>query len=335
MPIPLRVQAGAWSGWGVDISFDAGIEQALAAVAERALRRGALAGMELLLLETLRLTRASGAALFDGRTCVARVGTQAARFPSGTGRRLRLWPETPGHLDDSLLERLSTLGGALLVAHARESSAQARHARLLSARRRLEQEVARWEVRRSLAAHDLRTPLMVVRGYVDMMLKGHAGPLCATMQRYLDRVARATQDQRAVIDQRLGRNPITDLGPLLHAVLSPHAKQSPRWELTLVLSERPMRVRASAAQLDAWVRALARALASTRSTSVWLTAVAVEATRCWQLDLRMQGGHAPAERPLAVVREHTRRLGGSLRAPSSDARSWVIQLPAEAGAETP
>ncbi|AGC44403.1 sensor histidine kinase [Myxococcus stipitatus DSM 14675] len=330
MPIPLRVQAGAWSGWGVDLGFDAGIEQALAAVAERALRCGALAGMELLLRETLRLTSASGAALFDGSTCVARVGTHAAGFPSSTGRRLRLWPERTGPRDDALLERLSALGGALLAAHAREASSQARHARLLSARRRLEQEVAHWEVRRSLAAHDLRTPLMVVRGYVDMMLKGHAGPLCSTMQRYLDRMARATQDQRAVIDQRLGRNPITDLGPLLQTALGPHAKQSPRRELTLALPERPMRVRASTAQLEAWVRVLARALATTRSTSVWLLGVAVEATRCWQLDLRMQGGHAPAERPLAVVREHTRRLGGTLRAPSSDARSWIILLPAEA-----
>ncbi|QSQ16529.1 HAMP domain-containing histidine kinase [Myxococcus landrumensis] len=335
MPIPLRVHAGAWSGWGVDIAFDAGIEQALAAVAERALRRGALAGMELLLLETLRLTSASGAALFDGNTCVARAGTHAAGFPSSTGRRLRLWPERTGHQDSALLERLSAFGGALLAAHARETSAQARHARLLSARRTLEQEVARWEVRRSLAAHDLRTPLMVVRGYVDMMLKGHAGPLCSTMQRYLDRMARATQDQRAVIDQRLGRNPTTDLSPLLHKVLSPHAKQSPRWELTLALPDRPMRVRASASQLEAWVRVLARALATTRATSVWLLASRIDATRCWQLELRMQGGHAPAERPLAVVREHTRRLGGTLRAPTEDARPWVIQLPAEAGAEAP
>lgn len=336
MPIPLRVHAGAWSGRGVDIAFDAEVEQALAAVAERALRCGALAGMELLLRETLRLTSASGAALFDGDTCVARAGTHAAGFASSPRRLLRLWPEQPRHQEGALLERLSHFGGALLAAHARESSAQARHSRLLASQRALEQEVARWEVRRSLAAHDLRTPLMVVRGYLDMVLKGHAGPLGATMQRYLDRMARATQDQRAVIDQRLSRCPTTDLGPLLHARLNPDARPAPRWEVTLALPDRPMLVRAESSLVEAWLDALARALATTRASAVWLLAVAVDARRCWQFDIQTQGGHVPTERRVAVAREHTRRLGGTLRAPTQDTQqSWVVQLPAEAGAGAP
>lgn len=331
MPIPLHVQAGAWSGRSVDLVVDAGVEQALAAVAERALRCGALAGMELLLRETLRLTDASGAALFDGRTCVARAGTGIAGPTPRGGRLLKVWPERTGRADGQVLERLSALGSALLAAHARESAAEARHTRLLASRREQERDAVSWEQRRSLAAHDLRTPLMVIKGYLDMMMKGTAGPLNATVQRYLDRMMRAAQDQKALIDFRLGRGSATDLRPLLHAAFGPDTGLASRQRVTLTVPDQALLVKANPTQLKAWVRALVRGLSSTHATSVTLHVELLEETGCWRLVAATQGGGAPSERARSLLAELTRRLGGTPRLPAPGEQPWVLQLPAELG----
>ncbi|MCP3060793.1 histidine kinase [Myxococcus sp. K38C18041901] len=328
MPIPLHVQAGAWSGRSVDPDVAAGVEQALVAVAERALCRGAQAGMELLLRETLRLTGASGAALFDGRVCVARVGTGIPLPMSGGGRLLKVWPE---RADGEVLGRLSAFGSTLLAARARESAANTRHMRLLAQRRELEREVARWEQRRSHAAHDLRTPLMVIKGYLDMMMKGIAGPVNTTAQRYLDRMMRAAQDQRALIDHRLGRGALTDLRPLLLAAFGPASRHAQRCTVTLVLPERPLLVKGARVEVETWMRAMSRGLASTRATAMELQVEAMEPTSCWRVLVTPRSGEAPPAKALTQMRELTRRLGGTLETPTDAAPRWVAQLPAELG----
>ncbi|WP_426746857.1 histidine kinase dimerization/phospho-acceptor domain-containing protein [Myxococcus faecalis] len=328
MPIPLRVQVGARSGRSVDPDVDAGVEQALVAVAERALCRGAHAGMELLLRETLRLTGASGAALFDGRVCVARAGTGIPLPMSGGGRMLKVWPE---RADGAVLERLSAFGSALLAARARESAANARHTKLLAQRRELEREVARWEQRRSHAAHDLRTPLMVIKGYLDMMMKGIAGPMNPTVQRYLDRMMRAAQDQRALIDHRLGRGAVTDLRPFLHTAFGPASRHAQRCTVTMALPERPLLVKGARIEVETWMRAMARGLASTRATAMDLQVEAFEPTSSWRVLAMTRGGETPSAKALTRMRELTRRLGGTLEVPTDEEPRWVARLPAELG----
>lgn len=52
-----------------------------------------------------------------------------------------------------------------------------------------------------LAAHELRTPLHAVRGFVELVLTGTAGPLSAEALDYLGQVARAGRKLEVVLDR--------------------------------------------------------------------------------------------------------------------------------------
>ncbi|MGQ0505499.1 MAG: histidine kinase dimerization/phospho-acceptor domain-containing protein [Myxococcaceae bacterium] len=52
-------------------------------------------------------------------------------------------------------------------------------------------------------AHDLKTPLVALKGYVDMMKRGMGGPLTEAQRRYLARMDQAVARQCALIDEAL------------------------------------------------------------------------------------------------------------------------------------
>ncbi|MCP3141163.1 histidine kinase dimerization/phospho-acceptor domain-containing protein [Pyxidicoccus xibeiensis] len=329
MPIPSSVRAGAWSGRRIEDDLDARVDTVLAAVAERALRCGTRAGLESLLREALRLTGASGAALYDGRTCVARVGMgEPARRP---GAALMVWPERPGVLEQRTLARLATFGTSLMAAHAREVDAAARQARLLEAKQRLEQTVAQQERRRSRASHDLRTPLMVIKGYVDMMMKGTAGPLTEPMQRYLDRMMRVANDQGALIERRLARvvdEGVEDLRPLLRSAFIPSARRGAAVAAALTLPGRPVALKGPRASVDLLVRTLARAVAASGGAAS-VRVESAEELGMWRLRVDMRGGRPLPEKTAAVLRHLAQRLRGGLSLPTGEGGELVAHLPAD------
>ena len=53
--------------------------------------------------------------------------------------------------------------------------------------------------------HDLKTPLVSMKGYVDMLMRGMAGPLTEPMRRYLSAIAQGVERQRNSIDTLCGR----------------------------------------------------------------------------------------------------------------------------------
>ncbi|WP_426750968.1 sensor histidine kinase [Myxococcus sp. Y35] len=328
MPIPSSVLAGAWTGWRIEHELDAGVEQALARIAERALRCGARAGLEALAQETLRMTGASGVALYDGRVRVAAAGFVA---PARRGSTLVVWPEPPAGQEARVLSRLSAFGAVLLAAHARERHAAARQVHLLKTQRRLEQRVASQEQRRSRAAHDLRTPLMVIKGYVDMMLKGTAGGLAAPIQRYLERLKRSAEDQSAIIDRRLAKvsdEGVVDLRPLLRTAFIPAARGPRAVDTALTLPDRPVAVPGSRDDVELLVRTLARAVASSGVPA----AVRVEAAGdagVWQLRVALRGGRSMPERTVATLRLLAQRLRGGLSLPEETGNGLVVHLPVD------
>src|SRR5262245_44046783 len=73
------------------------------------------------------------------------------------------------------------------------------------ARRRIEARRAEQQVERDLsrAMHDLKAPLSALKGYVDMMLRGIAGPMPPTANRYLTRIREVVDRERQLIEDRL------------------------------------------------------------------------------------------------------------------------------------
>ncbi len=332
--IPWPVLAGAWSGRRIEDSLDARVEKVLAAVAERALRCGTRAGLDALVREAQRLTGASGAALYNGRTCVARAGHGVpAKRGSPAARKCALvvWPERPGASDQEALARMASFGGSLIAAHAREVDAGARQARLLEAKQRLERTVAQQEHRRSRASHDLRTPLMVMKGYVDMMMKGTAGPLTPSMQRYLDRMMRVANDQGALIERRLAKvvdEGVEDLRPLVRAAFLPASRKGRVPDVTMTLPGRPVAVRGARASVDLLVRTLARAVAAS-GASVAVRVEPAEDLGMWRLRVDTRGGKALPEETASVLRHLAQRLRGGLALPTSEGGGLVVHLPAD------
>lgn len=94
-------------------------------------------------------------------------------------------------------------------------------------RRRIEARRAEQRVERDLsrAVHDLKAPLSALKGYVDMMLRGIAGPMPPTANRYLARIREVVDRERQLIDDRLRPRhdpvgpPVADLARALAAAV--------------------------------------------------------------------------------------------------------------------
>jgi signal transduction histidine kinase len=218
----------------------------------------------------------SGAALYAGSRRVALVGLE----PPVPSRAHPLQLLKDGHTtlvlcepcvetaDRQHLSRLAVLGSALLASLAREESARGESKRLRQERMRLRERLAHLERAWSRAAHDLRTPLLVMQGYIDMMNKGMAGVLTPSMQRYLERMARAASEMNVRLQQRpTGEDaPAEDVRPLLSATFGPGRHGS----VQLELPSRSVRVRAPRSELVLMLRAMERLLSGAGASEVVL-----------------------------------------------------------------
>jgi two-component system, OmpR family, sensor kinase len=285
-------------GEGLD---SVGVDRTLAAISERALQKGAQAGLEVLPREVMRLTGATSIVLYEGRTLIAEAGHRVSRTGRGhapQGFRVRygrltlaVSPERMGPAERPLLERFARLGNSLLAARRRELDAQARQARMARELREQAKALSARERNRSRASHDLRTPLLVIRGYLDMMRKGMVGEMTPTLARYLERMLSATQDMNTLISQRLapGHAP-EDLRALLGAAFGQPRKPA----LSLQCTAAAVPLKGAPASWALLMRTLARGLESTGTSEVKATLEARESLKMWRLHLS-----APAERPLS------------------------------------
>ncbi len=310
----------------------------MAAVAEHALRNGARAGLEALLKEALKLTGAAGIALHEGRVRIAEAGlrppppskSRASQvYPVGDGRAtLVILSERTGAEQQELLARIARMANTLLVARRREVSQQARQVQLVRQRQRLERELNYRECARSRASHDLRTPLLVIKGYLEMMRKGMTGPLTPTMERYVERMTRSAQDMNELIVQQLSRGGAPeDLLCLLTDAFEPLAR-SQHVTLNVKCEVQSVPVRGPGPVLAQLARMLARDVSATRAHEVNLSIDAHEKVGMWRLRVSTDKHRTLPARKVARLEHLVLRLGGTLSIQDESPFELRVHLPA-------
>ena len=307
------------------------VERTLSAVAERALHHGARAGLVALVEAVLLLTEASGAALYAGglRVAIAGLAPPAPERASALqvlkeGRTTLVLGEPVELADRPHLQRLVALGEALLACQAREDAARTELLRLRQERLRARELRAHQERARSRAAHDLRTPLLVLQGYVDMMVKGMAGALTPSMQRYLERMSRASGELHARLQQLLPVEdaPAEDLRPLLRATFGPGRRGS----AALELPDGPVRVRAPRPVLELLIRTLGRLLAGAGASDMVLRVEAQDGAQ-WRVFVQARVERPAPERTRELLEKLTRRVQGQLSLREHPELELVVLLP--------
>lgn len=309
------------------------VERTVSAIAERALHHGARAGLDALVEAAVLLTETSGAALYAGGRRVALAG----REPPLPSRAHPLQLLKDGHTtlvlgepcvepeDRQHLSRLAVLGSALLASRAREESARGESKRLRQERMRLKERLAHLERAWSRAAHDLRTPLLVMQGYIDMMNKGMAGALTPSMQRYLERMARAASEMNVRLQQRpTGEDaPAEDVRPLLSATFGPGRYEAVRLELP----SRPVRVRAPRSELVLLIRALERLLSGADASAVVLRVEMPDGSDSCRWIFQARAQRPLPERPLASLERLARRCAARVSVNGDSGLELTVVLP--------
>ncbi len=324
--------------WPENISGTTEVERALTAVAERSLMDGARAGLDALLNEALRLTGAAGFALHEGRVRVAEAGLQLPPhsrlratqvIPSGDGRSsLAVVPERVAVEQRESLVRIARLAGKLLAARRREAALQERQAALCREVQRQKRELTYREVNRSRASHDLRTPVLVIQGYLDMMSKGMTGDLTPTMKRYVERMKSATQDMAVLISRQLARGGAPeDLRTLLLEAFEPVARTR-KFTLNLECTAKSVPVRGNSVLVEQLVRLLARDLSTTRARVVHLRIEAQEQLGMWRLCVSTDKPRLLQSRQMDRLDQLLHRLGGNLSIQDEPPFELRLHLPA-------
>jgi signal transduction histidine kinase len=309
------------------------VERTLSAVAERALYHGARAGLDALVEAAVRLTETSGAALYVDGLRVALAGLPppppARAHPMQLlkdGRTVLVLGEPC--MDESewrFLTRLAVLGSALLASRTREDSAHTERKRLRQERQRLTELLAHRERARSRAMHDLRTPLLVLQGYVEMMTKGMAGALTPAMERYLERMGRAAGELNARLQQRPRDEEASaeDVRPLLSATFGPGRREPVRLELP----GGPVRLRGSRTALALLIRTLERVLAGAGASEVVLRVDAPDGEEAWRMRVQARAERPLPERTLASLERFARRMDARLSVRESPGLELTVLLP--------
>ncbi len=329
-----RVQAGAWSGWRVGRSVSASeVERTVSAVAERALHHGARAGLAALVESVVRLTETPGAALYAGDQRVAHAGVslpvpaRAHPLQMMKDGRTTLVLGTPcvDTSDRQHLARLTALGSALLACQAREDAARAEHKRLRLDRLRLMELLAHRERAWSRAAHDLRTPLLVMQGYIDMMTKGMAGALTPSMQRYLERMGRAAGEMNVRLQQRPSGEdvPAEDLRAALSAHFGPGRPGAARLELP----PGPVLLRMPRAGSALLMRTLERLLSGAGASEVVLRVDAPDGVDAWRLLVQARTELPVPERALESLERLARRWQARVSVQETPGLELAVLLP--------
>jgi signal transduction histidine kinase len=208
---------------------------------------------------------------------------------------------------------------ALLARAAGEDAGRAARHLELAERGRARQEREGAERERRKSVHDLRAPLVVVKGYSDMLLRGLAGPLPPAAERYLERMAQAAERQRVLLEELFpkGRSrPGPPLREWLAALAGPLRTAARRRGAALEVGPCPPEAQAEGG--EAALARLRRGLLQAAGRTVRPGGVVRLAVRheegAYALEASVEGRATPAAtRAWAALAERARRDGLEVR----------------------
>jgi signal transduction histidine kinase len=218
------------------------------------------------------------------------------------------------------------LAAALLETRAREQASRRARKAAMAARRqsaRVRRELERYL---SQARHDLKAPLVPVKGYVDMMLHGMAGPLTPEMERFLERIGVAVERMRELVESRLRTSSEAQVdlrGPIADAIAAQ------RWLGHTVQWRAPegaCPARVNAAELQLAVRKLLGGILGTSGPRAQLEVCLEHEDHGWGIYLR---GDAYASVPVRTARLCRALLARSGAELLTAERGVKVRIPAD------
>ncbi len=248
---------------------------------------------------------------------------------AGDGRTsLAVVPERVALEQREVLARIARLAGTLLAARRRETARQERQASLSREVQRQRRELVYREVNRSRASHDLRTPVLVIQGYLDMMNKGLTGELTPSMKRYVERMQSAAQDMSRLISRQLARGGAPeDLRALLLEAFEPLTRAQ-KLTLKLECSPQAVPVRGNSCLVEQLARLLARDLSTSRSRVVYVRIDAQEQLGMWRVCVSTDKPRLLQAKQMDRLDQLLHRLGGTLSIQDEPPFELRLHLPA-------
>lgn len=169
------------------------------------------------------------------------------------------------------------------------------------------------------ARHDLKAPLVPIKGYVDMMLRGMAGELSPTSRRYLERLRDAVDREASLIDSSLPKRiqpPVSWLNALRQAIASREGTLRLK-QLSLEMTGDSSPVQASEHDVSMLSQSLVRSLLAQAPAGCDLTLSLARVSGQCVLSIRCNRPLGPWGRRLAVCEEVLRRSDGWLQFPAN------------------
>jgi len=260
-----------------------------------------------------------------------------ALLPMGTKAAFAVWHANGVEPSTFVLHRLSSLASASYEVWRQQALDRTLRRRLHRAQRQLARQEERTERVLRRAAHDLKAPLSAMKGYVDMMLRGMAGPLTPTMQRYTERIRQAIERQRQLIDALLHAPPSMEEPPCLKQILldaldrSREATDAKRIGLEIMAPAEMCRIRANPAHLELLCRKLVRQVIRSASRGAVVEVELHGEPTGWAIELRAKGSTLDV-RGWSLCDAIARRLGGSVDISWQGGMTLLASLPREVGA---
>jgi signal transduction histidine kinase len=221
-------------------------------------------------------------------------------------------------LDNRSLAEILRIAASMANRVVREGERQRALRENLSAVQSLRRAAEHRDAKSIRVRHDLKAPLVSMRGYLDMLLRGMAGPLTGKAQQYLQRLRQSIEQLRALIDSQLddGPEPLApvDVARLLRVCVARVAQRAGTRGIALEGEPQhaPAWARGNEAQLELLLRSFLRICLRPAAKGSRISARLYEMGDWTVIELRSSATWQPEMAEFRICQEIVRRHRGQL-----------------------